>query len=132
MILWLSSSEAIVNLFTKGSHHKNFSVILISQNLFHQGRGQRDISLNANYIIITKNPRNRSQIRHLARQVYPDDLKCLEKAYYDAISRFHLLLGYLLLDLKQSNEYRFRTCIFSDDTTHYIYVPCRSYSSWYV
>jgi len=100
-----SSSEVIVDLFTKGSHHKNLSVILISQNLFHQGRGQRDISLNANYIVVFKNPRDRAQIRHLARQVYPDDPKFLEEAYYDATSRPH---GYLLLDLKQStlDEYR--------------------------
>jgi len=44
----------------KGSHHKNLSVILISQNLFHQERGrvQRDISLNANYITVFKNPRD--------------------------------------------------------------------------
>jgi len=62
-----SSSEVIVDLFTKGSHHKNLSIILISQNLFHQGRGQRDISLDANYIVVFKNPRDRAQIRHLAR-----------------------------------------------------------------
>jgi len=42
-----------VDLFIKDSHHKNFSVILISQNLFHQGHDQRDISLNANYIVIS-------------------------------------------------------------------------------
>jgi Cdc6-like AAA superfamily ATPase len=120
-----SSCDTIVDLFTKGSHHKNLSVILISQNLFHQGRGQRDISLNANYIVVFKNPRDRAQIRHLARQVYPDDPKFLEEAYYDATSRPH---GYLLLDLKQStpDEYRFRTCIFPDDTTHYVYIPRRS------
>lgn len=120
-----SSCDAIVDLFTKGSHHKNLSVILISQNLFHQGRGQRDISLNANYIVVFKNPRDRAQIRHLARQVYPDDPKFLEEAYYDATSRPH---GYLLLDLKQStpDEYRFRTCIFPDDTLHYAYMPRRS------
>jgi len=29
------SCDLIVDLFTKGSHHKNLSVILISQNLFH-------------------------------------------------------------------------------------------------
>lgn len=123
-----SSSEAIVDLFTKGSHHKNLSVILISQNLFHQGRGQRDISLNANYIVVFKNPRDRAQIRHLARQVFPDDTKFLEEAYYDATSRPH---GYLLLDLKQStpDEYRFRTCILPSDTTHYVYVPRRLVSS---
>lgn len=119
-----SSCEVIVDLFTKGSHHKNLSVILISQNLFHQGRGQRDISLNANYIVVFKNPRDRAQIRHLARQVYPDDPKFLQEAYYDATSRPH---GYLLLDLKQStpDEYRFRTCIFPNDPRHYAYVPYR-------
>lgn len=126
-----SSSDAIVDLFTKGSHHKNLSVILISQNLFHQGRGQRDISLNANYIVVFKNPRDRAQIRHLARQVYPDDPKFVEEAYYDATSRAH---GYLLFDLKQStpDEYRFRACIFPDDTRHYVYVPRRSFPSGHV
>ena len=29
----------IKNLFTKGSHHRNLSVIYIVQNLFHQGKG---------------------------------------------------------------------------------------------
>jgi len=70
-----SSSEVIVDLFTKGSHHKNLIVILISQNLFHHGRGPRDISLNANYIVVFKNSHDCAQIRHLARQVYPDDPK---------------------------------------------------------
>lgn len=117
-----SSCDAIVDLFTKGSHHKNLSVILISQNLFYQCRGQRDISLNTNYIVIFKNTRDRPQIRHLARQVFPADPKFLEEAYYDATARPH---GYLLLDLKQStpDEYRFRTCILPDDPMHYVYVP---------
>ena len=29
----------MVNLFTKGSHHRNLSIIYIVQNLFHQGKG---------------------------------------------------------------------------------------------
>ena len=62
-----ASDNAVVDLFTKGSHHKNISVIFITQNLFHQGRGMRDISLNANYIVVFKNPRDRAQIQHLAR-----------------------------------------------------------------
>jgi len=31
-------SEQVCNLFTKGCHHRNISVILITQNRFHQGR----------------------------------------------------------------------------------------------
>ncbi len=41
----------IVNLFTKGSHHRNLSVIYIVQNLFHQGKGNRSISLNSHYLV---------------------------------------------------------------------------------
>jgi len=36
-------SQQVCDLVTKGSHHRNFSVILITQNLFHQGRFCRDL-----------------------------------------------------------------------------------------
>ncbi|XP_044591455.1 uncharacterized protein LOC123269684 [Cotesia glomerata] len=111
-----ASNNAVINLFTKGSHHKNLSVIFLTQNIFHQGRSQRDISLNANYIVIFKNPRDRSQIQHLARQVNPENTRFLQEIYYDATSSPH---GYLLLDLKQSTpeNCRFRSCIFPDANT---------------
>ncbi|CAH3155348.1 unnamed protein product, partial [Porites lobata] len=35
-----SKDKRIVNLFTRGSHHRNLSVIYIVQNLFHQGKGK--------------------------------------------------------------------------------------------
>lgn len=117
-----SSNKVIVDLFTKGSHHRNISVMYLTQNIFHQGRGQRDISLNANYVVLFKNPRDGAQFHHLARQVYPENPKFLREAYSDATSKPH---GYLLLDLKQStpDEYRYRTCIFPSDSQMYIYVP---------
>lgn len=117
-----SSNGVVIDLFTKGCHHKNMSVFLITQNLFHQGRGQRDISLNANYIVFFKNPRDRGQIQHLARQVYPEDSRFLQEAYHDATARPH---GYLLLDLKQSTpeNCRFRTDIFPMDRHHHVYIP---------
>jgi hypothetical protein len=61
------TGKSVIDIFTKGSHHRNLSVFYISQNLFHQGKGQRDISLNANYLIYFKNPRDKMQINHLAR-----------------------------------------------------------------
>ena len=116
-----SSSSVIVNLFTKGSHHKNISVIFITQNIFHKGKSQRDISLNTKYLVLYKNPRDRAQIQHLARQVYPEDPKFLQEAYLDATRTPHT---YLFLDLSQDclDEFRFRSCIFPDDKTHYAYV----------
>jgi hypothetical protein len=64
----------VSELFTKGSHHRNNSLVLITQNLFHQGPSSRDISLNSKYIVVFKNPRDNTQIVHLARQVYPEKL----------------------------------------------------------
>ena len=45
-------SKQVCDLFTKGSHHINISVILITQNLFHQGRFCGDISLNGKYLVL--------------------------------------------------------------------------------
>ena len=119
--LMREADSKVVDLFTKGCHHKNISVFYITQNLFHQGKGQRDISLNAHYIVYFKNPRDKAQIHHLARQICPEDPKFLQEAYNEATSQPH---GYLLLDLKQTtpDEIRFRTNIFPSDGACYAYV----------
>ena len=41
-----SKDKRIADLFTKGSHHRNLSIIYIVQNIFHQGKEIRNISLN--------------------------------------------------------------------------------------
>ena len=53
-----SKDKRIVNLFTRGSHHRNLSVIYIMQNLFHQGKGSRSISLNSHYLVLFTTGRN--------------------------------------------------------------------------
>lgn len=117
--LMREADEQIVDIFTKWSHHKNLSVFFITQNLFHQGKGQRDIPLNANYIIYFKNPRDKAQILHLSRQVYPENTKFIQEAYNDASSQPH---GYLIFDLKQNTPEwgRFRTI---RDGVTYVYIP---------
>lgn len=119
-----SSGGSIVDIFSKASHHHSLSVIFITQNVFHQGKGQRDISLNSQYIVLFRNLRDRSQIQHLSRQVCPQDARFLQEAYWDATSKPY---GYLLLDLKQDtpDNCRFRTCIFPDDELQIVYVPRR-------
>ena len=73
MILWLRQVEIkhIAELFTKGSRHRNISVIYVVQNIFDQGRETRNISLNAHYILPFKSPRDKQHISVLARQVHP-------------------------------------------------------------
>ena len=42
------------------------------------------ISLNSTYIVVFKNPRDQSQIRHLACQMFPSKPKFLQVVYEDA------------------------------------------------
>lgn len=94
-------NRLVVDLFTKGSHHKNLSVIFICQNLFNKGKHSRTISLNSQYLILFKNPRDQSQIRHLACQMFPTNPKFLIQSYNDATLNPH---GYLFIDNNQSTE----------------------------
>jgi ABC-type dipeptide/oligopeptide/nickel transport system ATPase subunit len=70
-------SKDVCVLFTRGGHHRNMSVILITQNLFHQRKHCRDISLNAKYLVLLKNVRDKNKFTHLARQVYPENSSSL-------------------------------------------------------
>ncbi|GFN91905.1 hypothetical protein PoB_001841100 [Plakobranchus ocellatus] len=118
------ADKSLTDLFTKGSHHKNISVIHIVQNLFGNNKQQRTLSLNSHYLVVLKNPRDMSQISCLARQVCPGNSKYVEEAYKDAT---HVPDGYLLLDLKQCtpDNLRLRTTIFPCDSKQIVYVPAK-------
>jgi len=114
-------SKQVCDLFRKGINHRSMSVILITQNLFHQGRYCTDISLNAKYLVLLKNVMVKNQFMFLARQVYPENSASLYNAYVDATQRTH---GYLLPDLSQDTDdrLRFRTDIFPTEQT-IVYSP---------
>ena len=115
-------SKDVCDLFTKGSHHINISVLLITQNLFHQGTNYRDISLIAKYLVLLKNFRDKNQFLYLACQAYPEDRQGLYDAYRDATRQPH---GYLTLDFAQDTDdtLRFRTNIFPDEGPPILYAP---------
>jgi hypothetical protein len=113
--LQLEARGEIAKYFTKFSHHKNVSVFYLVQNLFHKSPEHRAVSLNSNYMCLFSNPRDRSQIMHLAKQVYPSCPRALQQAFEDATSIPH---GYLILDLKAEtpDKLRMRSNIFPDET----------------
>jgi hypothetical protein len=81
----VSNDKRLTDIFTKGSHHKNLSCIFILQNMFHQGKELRNISLNAHYMVLFKSPRDSSQINHLAKQMHPGHVKYMQEAFNDFI-----------------------------------------------
>ena len=96
-----SKDKRIVNLFTRGSHHRNLRVIYIVQNIFHQGKGRRRISLNSHYLVLFKNPRDKLQILTLAKQMYPGQTDLFLNQYEEVVKRS---FGYLLIDLKTTTQ----------------------------
>ncbi|RWS23898.1 hypothetical protein B4U80_06721 [Leptotrombidium deliense] len=101
----LGNKVELANLFTKGSHHQNISVIFIVQNIFHQAKQMRNISVNCHYFVIMKNPRDKSQIYHLARQFSPNNIHYLVEAYEDATKNEY---GYIKADFTASTPEKFR------------------------
>ena len=104
----------IANLFSRESHHRNLTVILLLQNLFHQGKYGRDVSLNSHYFILFKNIRDTNQIKVLGNQLGIKNR--LENAHKDVIQESH---SYLLLDLCPSSDSNcmLRTHILPDEYT---------------
>ena len=91
----------IMKLFTIGTHHRNMSVVFLTQNLYVQGKHSRTISLNSHYLIIFKNNRDKTQIKTLARQMFPDKYHFLPEAFTDATQSNH---GYIFIDMKASTD----------------------------
>ena len=89
--------QRVADLFTKGSHHRNISIVYLTQNLFPQGKACRDISLNTKYMVLFNNSIDRQQVANLARRIYPSTSTLFMKQCEQATSHPY---GYLMIDLK--------------------------------
>ena len=109
--LLAETDACVTKLFTKVSHHRNCSVIFITQNLFDKNKEIRTINLNSHYLVLFKSPRDVMQIQHLARQMYPGQSVFMREAFTDATQKPY---SYLPVDLKPDTpeELRLRTNIF--------------------
>ena len=105
------SSQDVTAMFTKAAHHKPCFIIFITQNLFPGGKEARTRSLNTHYYILFKNPRDKSQIEFLARQIAPRKSKALIDVFNAATAPAY---GYLFCDFTQEcgENYRFRSNLF--------------------
>jgi len=117
--LMQETNDTVANLFTKGSHHRNVSVVYLAQNPFPGNKFARTMSLNAHYMVLFKYPRDATQFANLARQGYPKKSQFAVVAYKDATREPY---SYLLVDLRpeQDDDLRLRTNIFPGET-HYVY-----------
>jgi len=104
-------NSAMSTFVTRTVHHKNCSAIIILQNIF--APKLRTITLNAQYLMFFKTPRDNSCVSHLSRQIFPGKNRFLTECYEIATKKPH---SYLFVDLHQlqNDSFRVRTNIFYD------------------
>lgn len=116
-----ADSAKIQSLFTRGVHHRNTSVIYITQNVFGKGKHARDMRLNSHYLIIFKSPTFISQVMYLGRSMFPKNQNFLVNAYENATKEPY---SYLFIDMHPqcADVLRVRSGILPHENK-YIYIP---------
>jgi hypothetical protein len=64
------SSDYILQLAVRESHHKAITVLYVQHNMYQQSKYSRTISLQSKYIILFKNPRDVNQYKYLGNQIF--------------------------------------------------------------
>ena len=116
----VSSNATISKLFTRGRSHLGCSLVLMLQNIFPKGSQSRTISINAQYQVLFRNPRDSLQISILARQLCPLNRKSFLEIYKRAT---HCAHGYLFCCFTQScpDEIRYRTNVSPNEYPSIVY-----------
>jgi DNA-binding protein len=120
----VKNDKNLVNLFCRGSHHRNASIIYIVQNLFVQGTESRTIHLNTQYFVLMKSNRDLGQITRLGMQLYDNDRdirQAFKDSYIRATKKPHT---YLLVDVHHGTHeaLKLRSGIFPGGKGN-VYVP---------
>jgi len=100
----MKKDNRLTQLFTRGAHHWNVSIIHICQALFFEGL--RTARINAHYLVLMKSPSD--------KLIYPGNNKFFMESFEDATSVKH---GYLLIDLHPTTDdnQRLLTDVFNGD-----------------
>ena len=91
------NNKAVSDLFTEGSHHRNLSVISLTQSLFPKGKNSVTQRRNTQYLVIFKSPMSQDQITQLGRFMFPSKLDTFLSVYRKATLP---AFGYLIIDGK--------------------------------
>ena len=114
-----ANSSTVMNLFTRGSHHQNMSIILLMQNLFPKGKSMTTTSRNAEYMVLMKNSRDQLQVGNLDKQMYPGQGGRLVRAWNKATREPY---SHLVVDTRQDTPDPLRLRSLRNKRT-YVYLP---------
>jgi hypothetical protein len=112
--------QKVVSLYTKYSHHKNFSAVFLTQSFYYRGnKFIRDLTLNCSILIIFDNPRDRTIITNLSKQLYPGNSRFLTSVFRKVTETPY---AYICIDLRIGvpEACRIRTRILDDNPSAFV------------
>ena len=113
--------DLMSKLFTVYGHHKNVSIVLVTQALFNPRVSKFNIlQQNVHYLLLFKSPRDNSKVIYLAKQISPYNIHWVVQAFQDSTKKPY---SYLFFSFKQAcpEKLRLRTNIFPDEAPMKIY-----------
>lgn len=108
-------------IFQVLGHHTQCSLIYLTQNLFHNSKTFRNVTLQLDYITLKRNQRDSSQIRTLASQLCPGNSDWIVDIYNEATKDPYT---YILVDCSADSpsELKIRSNIFPHEAPYTVYV----------
>ena len=115
-------SNDFMKIFCNLSHHEKASIILMSQNLFHNHKAYRTLSINTHYLFLMKQTRDVTQISNLGRQACAGKPNFLPSVYKENLLRPY---SYVLLDFgaNQDDQIRVRNHMLPNELPIHVFVP---------
>jgi hypothetical protein len=109
--LYLDIADEFLNvLYTRGSHHWDISVILVTQTMF--GRNLKTARNNSHHLILLKNLAGQLEVRTVGQQLFPGKLPYFLDSYRMAIDEKPF--SYIVINLAPTTppEHRLTSKIF--------------------
>ena len=116
------NDKDVAEMFTVGSHHRNFTIMYLCHNIFAKGNFSRTINLNSHYLVLFRNNRDTQQVQTLGRQIFGKKTTYFLDAYHKATAQ---RFGYLVINLHpqdRRDEYKLVSKITPEDYT-IVYLP---------
>ena len=115
-------SKELIQIATVSARHSNATTFILLQSLFPAHPLARQLSLNARYFHVLKNPRDNTSLSHLARQISPNNYKFIIDAYHEATKEPY---SCFIIDLNQQtpDELRYRSNILIEEFPMVAYIP---------
>lgn len=120
LMMSAGSSDKVTDLFCNKVQHANVSVVLLMQNIFYHGKERTTLMRCASYLVLFKNPMDKSIPFFLATKLMPHNRKAFMDIFTKATTPAH---GYLFCDGTQytPDRARLRTDIFNSSVAQRVF-----------